>query len=99
MSEYRLRTEAHLNPHLFDVGIVEEPIRKGYGEGLLLAGKENEHVVALCADLKESTKTDLFAKEYPQRFIDGHWRAEHGRSCFWHGCHGEDSLHDLLRHV
>jgi len=70
MSEYRLRTEAHLNPHLFDVGIVEEPIRKGYGEGLLLAGKENEHVVALCADLKESTKTDLFAKEYPQRFIE-----------------------------
>ena len=70
MSEYRLRTEAHLNPHLFDVGIVEEPIRTGYGEGLLLAGKENEHVVALCADLKESTKTDLFAKEYPQRFIE-----------------------------
>ncbi len=70
MSEYRLISGEQLNPHLFDVGIVEEPIRKGYGEGLLVAGKEDERVVALCTDLKESTMTHLFAAQYPTRFIE-----------------------------
>jgi transketolase len=44
--------------------------RDGYGEGLVLAGDENPNVVALCADLTESTRTLAFAKKYPERFIE-----------------------------
>lgn len=43
--------------------------RDGFGEGLVLAGKENSKVVALCADLTESMKMDAFAKQFPERFI------------------------------
>lgn len=44
-------------------------IREGFGEGLLEAGKLNEKVVGLCADLTESTKMNLFADAFPDRFI------------------------------
>ena len=47
-----------------------EPIRKGFGKGLLEAGKRNEQVVAACADLTDSTQMNLFAKEFPERFIE-----------------------------
>lgn len=44
--------------------------RSGFGEGLVEAGKENENVVALCADLTPSVRMDLFKKEFPNRFIE-----------------------------
>lgn len=44
--------------------------RQSYGETLVKLGKENEDVVVLDADLAGATKTDLFAKEYPDRFFD-----------------------------
>lgn len=44
--------------------------RQGYGEALLELGKENEDIVVLDADLSAATKTDLFAKEFPERFFD-----------------------------
>lgn len=50
--------------------IVKEPIRKGFGRGLLEAGKRNENVVAACADLTESTQMHLFKAEFPDRFIE-----------------------------
>lgn len=43
--------------------------RSGFGEGLLIAGREDERVVALAADLKGSVKMSAFAKEFPDRFI------------------------------
>ena len=43
--------------------------RSGFGEGLLRAGKADERVVALTADLKGSLKMDAFAAEFPERFI------------------------------
>lgn len=46
------------------------PTRKGFGEGLLLAGKQNENVVALSADLTESTQVELFKKAFPDRFFE-----------------------------
>lgn len=46
------------------------PTRNGYGEGLVQAGDENSAVVALCADLVESTRTEPFAKKYPERFVE-----------------------------
>jgi transketolase len=44
--------------------------RSGFGEGLVEAGKENENVVALCADLAGSVRMDLFKKEFPKRYIE-----------------------------
>ena len=50
-----------------DAGKVDT--RSGFGEGLVLAGRENENVLALTADLKGSLKMDAFAAEFPERFI------------------------------
>lgn len=43
--------------------------RSGFGAGLLEAGKKNDQVVALCADLVGSLKMDAFIKEFPERFF------------------------------
>lgn len=43
--------------------------REGYGAGLYEAGKKNEEVVALCADLIGSLKIQEFIKEFPERFF------------------------------
>ncbi len=61
-----------MNLYLLDVDakLEAEPIRKGFGRGLLEAGKRNPSVVAACADLTGSTAMDLFAKEFPDRFIE-----------------------------
>lgn len=45
------------------------PSRNGYGDGLVEAGKRDERVVALAADLTESTRTLPFAEAFPKRFI------------------------------
>ena len=44
--------------------------RQSYGEALAQLGKENENIVVFDADLASATKTDLFAKEFPNRFFD-----------------------------
>ncbi|TAN36671.1 transketolase family protein [Patescibacteria group bacterium] len=59
-----------LNPKLFDTDVEQAPIRQGFGEGLVLAGRADERVVAMCCDLTESTKMDAFAKEFPKRFFE-----------------------------
>ena len=61
--------ENTLNKKIFDKDVEQVPIRQGFGEGLLEAGRQNKNVVGLCADLTESTKMDLFKKEFPDRFI------------------------------
>ena len=59
-----------LNTKVFDKDVEQKPTRSGFGEGLLLAGKENNAVVALCADLTESTQTLAFAEAFPDRFFE-----------------------------
>ncbi len=44
--------------------------REGYGKGLVALGAEHPDVVVLDADLAGSTKTGMFAKEYPERFFN-----------------------------
>ena len=44
--------------------------RQSYGEAIAELGKENENVVVLDADLAGATKTNIFAKEFPNRFFD-----------------------------
>lgn len=58
----------HLNPNIFDADVEQVPNRNGYGEGLKEAGEKYENVVALCADLTGSTRTNIFADEFPERF-------------------------------
>lgn len=44
--------------------------REAYGVALAKAGERNSKVVVLDADLSKSTKTDVFAKAFPERFFD-----------------------------
>lgn len=60
----------HLNPELFNGNVVMEPIRAGFGKGLKAVGEVNDKVVALCADLTDSTQVGLFRETFPDRFIE-----------------------------
>ncbi len=60
---------SHLQPNLSTDEVEKVPNRNGYGEGLLEAGKRDEQVVALSCDLTESTRTNLFAEAFPERFV------------------------------
>lgn len=60
---------SHIHPNVFEPTVEKVPNRNGYGEGLKEAGTRDERVVALSADLTASTKTNLFADAFPQRFV------------------------------
>jgi len=62
--------DLHLVPDVLAKDIVLEPNRKGFGRGLLEAGKRNVNVVAACADLTDSTQISLFRDAFPDRFIE-----------------------------
>ena len=64
-----LNSNLKLNSNLFNADVEQAPIRKGFGEGLVIAGDKDKNVVGLCADLTESTQMHLFAKKYPERFV------------------------------
>lgn len=64
-----LNLSLKLNKNLFSKDIEMIPIRQGFGEGLLRAGEKDLRVVGVCADLTESTKMNLFADKFPERFI------------------------------
>lgn len=59
-----------LNGKAYDEDVEQEPTRAGFGRGLRAAGEANEAVVALCADLTDSTQMSLFKEAFPKRFIE-----------------------------
>ncbi len=59
----------HLNPNLFSADVETAPNRNGYGDGLKEAGEADTRIVALSADLTSSTKTNVFAEAFPERFV------------------------------
>ena len=63
-------SDMHLVKNLDADDVAQEPIRAGFGRGLLEAGKQHENVVAVCADLTDSTKMSEFAKAFPERFVE-----------------------------
>src|SRR6266446_1909367 len=65
-----LNPNLRLNTKLFDKDVEVKPTRAGYGLGLLHLGETNPNVVALCADLTESTHNHLFAEKFPDRFFE-----------------------------
>lgn len=50
--------------------LTSEPIRKGFGIGLKEIGETNSQIVALCADLTESTQMHLFKESFPDRYFE-----------------------------
>ena len=48
----------------------KEANRKGFGIGLLKAGELDNRIVALCADLTESTQMHLFKEKFEDRFFE-----------------------------
>lgn len=63
-------TNAHITEQVFADDIEKKPTRDGFGTGVVEAGKTNEQIVVLSADLKESTRAEWFEKEFPERFIE-----------------------------
>lgn len=49
---------------------MKKETRESYGEALVELGKENKNIVVLDADVSTATKTNMFAKEFPDRFFD-----------------------------
>jgi len=65
-----LNKNSKLSPKVFDKDIEQRPTRDGYGEGLVIAGDADPNVVVLCADLTESTRSEAFARRFPDRFFE-----------------------------
>lgn len=62
--------EMHLAADWHDASALEKSgTRDGFGKGLVAAGEQNEEVVALTADLGESTRVHWFAEKFPERFV------------------------------
>ena len=59
----------HLDKRICTEEVDQVPNRNGYGEGLKEAGEKNVNVVALSADLTGSTRTNIFAEAFPERFV------------------------------
>ena len=64
-----LNQSLKLNNKIFDPEVEKISTRQGFGEGLVLAADQDKNVVGLCADLNSSTQMSLFAKKYPERFV------------------------------
>jgi len=65
-----INLKAKLAEKIFTKEIEMIATRQGYGEGLVEAGEKDERVVVLCADLTESTRSNLFKEKFPKRFIE-----------------------------
>ncbi len=65
-----LNPNLKLNPSALSDSVEQIPIRKGFGEGLAKAGETENDVVALCADLTESTQMHFFKEKFPERFVE-----------------------------
>ncbi|MCA9308652.1 MAG: transketolase C-terminal domain-containing protein [Patescibacteria group bacterium] len=65
-----LNTALHLNPNVFEDDVKVASTREGFGRGLVQAANEDTNIVAITADLRDSTKLTEFANQFPQRYID-----------------------------
>lgn len=64
-----LCADSKLASNIFDAA-TQAATRDGFGKGLVEAGQADERVVALSADLTESTRVEEFKKAFPSRFIE-----------------------------
>ncbi len=62
--------DAKLAEHTFDKSKLEQkPTREGFGLALAEVGEKNPNIVALCADLTESTRMHYFKQKFPGRYV------------------------------
>jgi transketolase len=59
-----------LNQKLFEETVETRATRDGFGQALVELGEKNPNVVALTADLSESTRNNEFAQKFPERFFE-----------------------------
>lgn len=59
-----------LAENIFADEVAKEPIRAGFGKGLKAAGEMDVNIVALCADLTDSTQMSKFKEAFPDRFVE-----------------------------
>lgn len=64
-----LNPDAKLSANIFEKPEMA-PTRDGFGKGAVEAGKADERVVVLSADLEESTRAEWFHKEFPARYVE-----------------------------
>ncbi len=64
-----LNASLKLNKKLFQDTVEKKSTRDGFGDGLLIAGSENENVCVLSADLTESLRGSKFQNRFPNRFF------------------------------
>ena len=50
--------------------VIKTATRDAYGKALVELGQKNDKVIVFDADLAAATKTGMFKKEFPERFID-----------------------------
>lgn len=64
-----LNPDAKIRADVFEKA-EQKPTRDGFGAGLLELGEKDPNVVALCADLAESTRILPFKEKYPERYVE-----------------------------
>jgi transketolase len=65
-----LNANSKLNDKLFSKDVEKVPTRDGFGHGLVEAGEADERIVAVCADLAESTRAHWFKEKFPKRYVE-----------------------------
>jgi len=60
----------HLVDYVEATAVKQVPTRNGFGEGLVEAARRDPNVVAICADLVESTRMQPFRDAFPERFVE-----------------------------
>ena len=65
-----LNKDARLSANVFADDIEKKSTRDGFGTGIVEAGEADARVVVLCADLKESTRAEVFENAFPERFVE-----------------------------
>lgn len=60
----------HLADYRNTSELAQVPTRNGFGEGLIEAGTRNKNVIAICADLAESTRMEGFKKAHPAQYLE-----------------------------
>jgi transketolase len=59
-----------LDPAALTDAVRQEPLRMGFGRGLVRAGEQDPAVMALCADLTDSTQMGAFRDAFGDRFVE-----------------------------
>lgn len=62
--------EQKINPQIFSASQPVKAMREGVSAGLIELARQDERVVVLTADLRESTGLSEFARQFPGRFFD-----------------------------